>query len=270
MYWVVLFVLMLTPNYGLLYINSNRQMLSVVLTMLANLILIRNMDRSIKVNLISTVFYVILPIFIIYGATQIHTGAMAAYFLPLIYFYVKYRNNNIKWVAFSVCNILFFARFFMDPESIITSTLLMADDFELETFDAYLEEFTSSDRSFSMVGQPLYWIIMNLTLWAYDKLDKPHKFFAICGIIGIIGDGVVINTLARTLCYFNIYMIFLIPRLVECCEDHKSYNNLLFMRAFYAILLFYDIFLFYECQTAGLYYSRWAHFQTIFSAPHWM
>lgn len=270
MYWVVLFVLMLTPNYGLLYINSNRQMLSVVLTMLANLIFIRNMDCQIKGNMISAVFSVILPITFIYGATQIHTGATAAYLLPLIYLYVKYRENNTTWLAFGVCNALFFARYFINPESIIASTLLMADDFELETFGAYLEEFTSSDRTFSVVGQPLYWIIMNLSLWFYKELDRPHKFFAVCGIIGIIGDGIVINTLARTLCYFNIYMIFLIPRLVECCEEHKSINNVLFIRALFVILLLYDIFLFYQSQTAGLYYSRWMNFQTIFSAPHWI
>lgn len=271
MYWVVLFVLMLTPNYGLLYINSNRQMLSVVLTMLANLIFIRNMDRSFRDNFITTLFYVGLSILIIYGATQIHTGANVAYLLPLIYLFVKFRNKHNKWLAFGLLNVLFLVRFFMNPEGIIQSSLLMADDFDLETFDAYLEEFSSSsDRSFSMVGQPLYWIIMNLSLWFYEELDKPHKFFAICGIIGIIGDGFVINTLARTLCYFNIYMILLVPRLVECCEEHKTMNNLLFMRTFFCILIVYDIFLFYKCQTESLYYSKWTEFQTIFSAPHWI
>lgn len=271
MYWVVLFVLMLTPNYGLLYINSNRQMLSVVLTMLAVLLLIRNFEGTLKTNFITAVCYVIAAVFIIYGATQIHTGASAAYLLPLVYLYVKHRENPKKWLAFSICNALFFARFFMNPESIIESSLLLVDDFELETFDSYLEEFSSSsERSFSMIGQPLYWIIMNLSIWFYEELDKPHKLFAICGIIGIIGDGFVINTLSRILCYFNIYMILLVPRLVECCEEHKTMSNLLFMRAFFSILVVYDIFLFYKCQTESLYYSNWVHFQTIFSAPHWM
>lgn len=270
LYWVVLFVLMMNPHYGLLYINSNRQMLSVVFSMYAVILLLFNMENQLQQRFLRTLLISASAITLIYLGTQIHTGATFAYLLIFVYLYVKYRGTSQKWLMLLICNALYFSRFFIDFDDIMVISMFQSDDFDIAGFESYLEEFSNTDRSYSIVEQPLYFLIMNAAIWFYNELDTPHRFIAVCGMISIIGDGFVINTLARVLCYFNIYMIFLIPRLVECCEEHKTENSLIFVRSVYALLFMYGIFMFYKSQTQGIYYERWAHFQTIFSAPNWM
>ena len=270
LYWVVLFVLMMNPHYGLLYINSNRQMLSVVFSMFAVILMLYNMENRLLARFWRTIILSIGVVSLIYLGTQIHTGATFAYLLVPVYLYVKNRERSQKWLMLLIFNALYFSRFFLNIDDIMVISMFQVDDFDIAGFESYLEEFSNTDRSYSLVEQPLYFLIMNAAIWFYNELDTPHRFFAICGILGIIGDGFVINTLSRILCYFNIYMLFLIPRLVECCEEHKTENSLIFVRAVYTLLILYGLFMFYKCQTQGEYYTRWADFKTIFSAPHWM
>lgn len=270
LYWLVLFALMMNPGYGLLFINSNRQMLSVVFTMFTTLILLRNIDNRRILSFGKTAVWTVLAGVFVYLATKIHSGAYFAYLLLAVYVYVKYRECPKRWVMFLVCNALYFMRFFIEAEDSMLFSVIQLDDLELSTFQHYLTEISDASRSYSVVEQPLYFVIMNTTIYFYNALDKPYRFFAVCSLLGIIGDGFIINTLARILCYFKIYLLFFLPRLVEYVEANKTAHTTIFIRTFYTIYVLYYIFMFYKSQTQSEYYMRWSHFQTILSAPQWL
>ena len=87
-YWLSIFVFFIRPENALLLFNSNRMSIALFFTMVAVFVLIWNYKCSKRYDIVK----VLIALVCINSASQVHSGAVFAYLLPLFYLTVKYIN----------------------------------------------------------------------------------------------------------------------------------------------------------------------------------
>lgn len=268
-YWLVIFVLMLRIDYGLLLINSNRQTISVILSMYAVLVLLKSEKyKFLRIKDIS-ILGLILAVLILYACTQIHTAAIMSFIIIPIYLFVKLvESPNIK-ILLIICNILFISKFFIDMTFLEPYLLNYLNDSNIEGFDEYLALLNISDNTYSIVEQPLICAIINISLLYYDKMDLSYKYFSLLYVVGIIIDGYMSGNLSRSTQYLHIYIIFLIPILICYLNKVRGINFRVARKILYIVIVCYIIYSFQKYVNTE-YYNNWNNFKTVFEAPKWL
>lgn len=268
-YWVVVFILMLRIDYGLLLINSNRQTLSVILSMYAVLVLLDSEKiKFLNIKNIS-IIGIITSLVILYACTLIHTAAIMGFLIIPIYLFVKLiKSPNIK-LLLVIYNTLFFLKFFIDMTFIEPYLLDYLNESNIEGFDEYTSLFDISNISYSLVEQPIYFVILNVIILNYNKMDLNMKFFSLLYITGLILSGYMVGNLVRTTQYLYIYLIFIIPYLIVLYHKKYNINFIIIKRFIYLTLILYSIYSFQK-NINNEYYKEWKNFTTIFSASKWI
>lgn len=268
-YWLVIFVLMIRIDYGLLLINSNRQTLSVILTMYAVLVLLNSHKTSALTIKGIPILHIIVSSIIIYAATKIHSAAFFAFIIIPIFLCVTLVKGNYKLPIFIICNILFIGRFIFDVTSLEPILTTQLNQSNITGFDHYLELFDTSSKVYSFIDQPIYIVIMNLTIFFYPKMNFNLKFFSALTICGIILGGYMMGNLYRITQYLYIYLIFIIPSIVYYWSQTGNQFLKRIRIPLYCIMLSYCLYSFNK-NLQGNYYKKWNNFTTIFEAPKWL
>lgn len=267
-YWLSLFWFMTSEDHALLYINSNRQTLSIFFSIIAVILIIYSIKvKDIKAKLISYSFAVIMLI----GATNIHTGSILSFiflFMPL--FIKTFSKAKTKYLLIFF-NILFISRFFLDASKYQYLISLILGD-QVMYWSGYIEELaTASSLGFSIIKTLIYLIYLNLLVLFYKYQSISGKCFFIASIIAIILSGFAVNTLSRTLLFFNFYHIISFPYIIKGLKrtNYKILNQ--YTNWFLIIVLLYLSYIFFRMTLFSQfdYYMKWIDFKTIFQAPNW-
>ena len=268
-YWITIFILMLRIDYGLLFINSNRQTLSVILSMYAVLILLQtNRLQYLKYKKIP-ILKILIAGSILYAATQIHSAALLSYIIiPIYLFVILIPKPNIK-VLLIIFNILFIGRYFFDMSSHTHLFQEILNNAAVEGFDGYLNALDTSTKTYSMIDQPIYLFLVNSAIYFYPKMNKSMRFFSLSFTIGTIIGGYMLGNLHRTTQYLYIYLIFLAPTLVYYWNHTRNINFNKIKMPLYCIMILYCIYSFQK-NLQGEYHKKWNNFTTIFEAPKWI
>lgn len=265
-YWLSIFVFLIRPQNALLLFNSNRMSIAVMFTMIAVFVLVWNFKCRMRYDIVK----VIIALWCINAASQVHSGAAFAYLLPFLYLIVKYIDVTKYNILFIVCNILFLGRFFFSLES-YTDYFLSADMAAgFEDYYIYSENLETADKAYSLLETILYFIPMNYALLSYKKMKPEFKFFTLCFTLAMIMNGFLTSNLGRILQFYHIYMVVLIPYLVQMVRKETSKMYRQYSKPIMVYMLLYSTFAFYSAMQGYLYY-RWNNLQTtIFDAPSWM
>lgn len=268
-YWLVVFVLMLRINYGLLFINSNRQTISVILSMYAVLVLLHNKSfRFLKIRGIS-IFSLAIAILILFACTLIHTAAYMSFLIIPIYLFVRLvKNPNIK-ILLIICNVCFISKFFINLTFLEPYLLDYLGNAETEGFDHYLSLLDIDSNVYSLAEQPIYLAIINVTLLYYNRMNFPQRFFSILYVVGIILNGYLLGNLSRATQYMYIYLIYLVPILVAYLNQVKKAKFRAIKEVVFTIIICYVIYAFLKYINSE-YYMNWTNFKTVFEAPKWL
>ena len=271
-YWVSIFILMIKVNYGLLFINSNRQTLSVICVMVAVLFMLKvKMPKSLRdINIL----YIILSIVFFIAAPKIHSSAYISYIIIPIYLIIRYIHRPNRLILYVLCNILYVSRFFIDAGSYQLFASLYLNSLqieEIEFFDKYLEGLDNENLISSRFNQVVEWTMMNLIIGYYHKLTHEHRLFGMMWIISYLLGGFLIHTLARITVYFYIYLIYVAPKIFELIYEKVDKKNALLMSVYTVILVFFlnNFRVNMVENEEGRYYYRWHTFKTVFQAPEW-
>ena len=267
-YWLVIFVLMLRIDYGLLLINSNRQTISVILSMYAVLVLLKSEKyKFLRIKDIS-ILGLILAVLILYACTQIHTAAIMSFLIIPIYLFVKLvKSPNIRVLLF-ICNILFISKFFIDMTFLEPYLSTFLNESNKEGFDSYLTLLDTSNMTYSIIEQPIYLFIMNFIIFNYKVMPTNIRFFSTLYVVGLLLNGYMVGNLSRSSQYLYIYLIFVIPALIVLCNK-KNDNFIRLKKIVYFILIVYSIYSFQKSINHD-YYSKWKNFKTVFNASKWI
>lgn len=268
-YWITIFILMLRIDYGLLLINSNRQTLSVILSMYAVLILLQtNKLHYLKYKKIP-ILKILVAGSILYAATQIHSAAFLSYIIiPIYLFVILIPRPNIKMLLI-VFNILFIGRYFFDVSSHTHLFQEILNSAAVEGFDGYLNALDTSTKTYSMIDQPIYLFLINSAIYFYPKMNTSMRFFSLSFTIGTIIGGYMVGNLYRSTQYLYIYLVFLAPALVFYWNHMRNINFNKIKMPLYCIMILYCIYSFQKNLQDG-YYKKWNDFTTIFEAPKWL
>ena len=262
-YWLAIFIFVLRIDLCLLFINSNRQTLSLMFVLLSNIIMLTNTER--KNSYISYLKYFI-SLTLIFAATQIHTAAILGYISIPVFLFCKYYKSINKLFTISlfiVCNILFWGRYFINLDSDIFITLM--ESYEMDGFSGYMESLNLK-QSRSIPETILYCTIMNLGILMYKRMSVHMRFFATLSIIGIIMMGYMFENLKRATQYYYVYLIILIPYIIEQIKELNYFKSYSLIKITYSIVILFCIYSFIGGIKKNIIYHKWDNFQTIFSS----
>ena len=270
LYWIAIFILMLNVKYGLLLINTNRQTLALLLSMVGIIYL----DKSIlNKSSIKSINYILLSILFFYLSPKVHSSSNIVFLIIPIYLFTRYVKSPNRLFLFLLFNILFLMRFWVDAQQYQLAIYLNWDKVELEGMDfmgKYLDEIENS--SGSVIALIIDLFIMNATIYYYKKLGIIYRLFAILWILSFIMGGFLTSSLARVTLYFYVYLIFILPKIIELMYEQFGRKNLI-VNCLWLIIFAYVIFTFgkqMSNDTEGYYYYRWSHFHTLFESPEWI
>lgn len=272
-YWLSLFVFFIRPENALLLFNSNRMSIAVMFTMIAVFVLIRNYKCSKRNDIIK----ILIALVCVRAATQVHSGAVFAYLLPILYLLTKSIDITKYNILLIVCNVLFIGRYFFSLEG-YTDYFLTTDIVAgFEEYHQYADNLDTTNMSKSLLESILYLIPMNYALISYKRMKPEFKFFTLCFTLAMILNGYLFSNLGRTLQVYHIYMVVLIPYLVQLLLNEKSvfykengsHLGIDIGKLAMAYMLLYSVYAFTQAMQ-GYLYCRWNDFQTtIFDAPMW-
>ena len=256
--WFTLAIFLLRVNFAFTYIDTNRQTLAIMCTMLG-LFCVMNPPGWIK-NKIT--LYIICAALLI-AAVNIHTSAIIA--LPIFFFpwiCEKIRNTKFLWIFMGV----YFFSYFVDFNAI--SSLVgryMLGSNNLSGFAHYAEEI--AERSKSIVEQGIYGILLFFLIYKFDNFRVEEKPLVLSVIVFISLQGYAMYTMMRALFYYQVYSIFVVPLLFRNMLASKRYKLLVY--GFFTVFIAYCLFSF-ERDIVHENFENWANFKTIFSAPVWL
>lgn len=275
-YWVTIFLLMINVKYGLLLINTNRQTLALLLFMIGLLFFDKtNLDKSSnqKTNSLNIILYFVIGIILFSLSPKVHSSSNIIFWAIPIYFFAKYVKSPNRLSLFIILNFLFLLRYFVDAQQYQFAIYLNWDKVDLEGMDfmgKYLDEIDNS------TGRTIVTIIelffMNVFIYYYNKLGIMYRIFVLLWISNFILGGFLTGSIARVTLYFDIYLIFIIPKIFELMYEQFGKKNVI-VNSIWMIIFAYFIFTFVKQMTndtEGYYYYRWNNFKTIIESPEWI
>lgn len=272
-YWLTIFIFLFRIEFGLLFINSIRQSLSVMLTMIGVYLLLTYEDSKKKSSrpVISRLMYIGVLIVCILAASKIHTGAIAALLIIPIYIlsnWVKTIPSKAIIRTLIICDTIFLTKYFIDISILQNYLALYINLDNYEGFDHYVEELAIGLDGFSRVEETLKLLMMNGFIICLNKFNKQERFFAFMAIAYFVLAGFFSSTLSRVLEYMYVYIIFVAPIMFKHLNAIKESNFTTLRPIIYLFMTTICLYTFIG-NLNHQYYERWNNFQTILSQPLW-
>lgn len=265
-YWLTIFILMLRIDYGLLFINSNRQTLAVFISMISMLVLMYNkFSKNSSLYKFQEFIKCVAVVLIIKYAAGIHTSAYMTLVIIPIYFITKY-VNKISTPLILLFNALFLMRYIIDPSIFKIYTLNLFGELGFQDYYSVYLEGDGIATNNNIYTDILYLLIMNTTLIYYKNLSHPIKVMGIMVILSIILGAFLSGNLFRINQYLYVYMIFLVPYIVDFWKTIK-WNSFLPQKKIIAALMILFCLYSFEMQLRDKYYYKWKDFKTILFVP---
>ena len=270
-YWVTIFLLMINVKYGLLLIDTNRQTLALLLSMAGIVFL----DKSAlyKDSSFKSFCFFILSIVFFYLSPKVHSSSNIVFLTIPLFLYGRYVKSPNRFFLFLLFNTLFLLRFYIDTRQYQLAIYLNWDKVDLEGMDLmgkYLDEIENTSGSFIITIIEL--LFMNVFIYFYNKMGTIYRLFALLWMLSFILGGFLTGSLARVTLYFYVYLIFIIPKIIELLYEKYGSKNAI-VNICITLIFAYFLFTFVKQMTNttdGYYYYRWHHFQTLFQAPEWI
>lgn len=268
-YWLTIFALMSSVGYGVLFINSNRQCLSLSFVLIGVLFMISGKEYKLKIPFIKSEWtkYVLALLFFYLGS-QCHSAAyISILLLPIWWVSHKFKGNY--WILLAIiCNILYFARAFIDVTWIQNYVNLFVSASDVGDVEGYFEYMNSSDSTTTLSGGITSFAIITIVCYYYRELSKVMKFFAISWFFGYLISSYFTGNVNRLGEYFYIYFIFLIPNILSTIVKTKfNLTKYIGIFAFVIYIGYNSIHCYTQMQTKMFF--RWLDYQSVFDAPKW-
>jgi len=266
-YWISIAVLVLYSGNALLMINSNRQTWALMSTIIGTLFLfgqipIKSISSYEKSRIIAALFFYVIARFI-------HGGAIFALGLIPLYYMSKWIKKMDSIIVVAFFNILYCTRFFWDASILQQLSIYYYGALGLDHFDQYIEEISVVEKQ-PIVFNTIFFIIMNVILLTYHKLNPFMRFAALAMLVDCIFSAYLTGNIQRILQYYYIYSIVLIPNVFQVLNIER-YSYFYVLRYSIATILLalisYDL---HKVITTSFVYEKWNNFTTIFEAPYWM
>lgn len=268
-YWLTIFALMSSVGYGVLFINSNRQCTSLIFVLIGVLFIISQRKIKFKIPLIKVEWakYIIACILFFMGA-QCHSAAYVSFLLPLIWLIsAKFKGSN--WIAMAViCNILYFARAFIDVTWIQDYADLFITSSDVGHVEGYLENMDSSEASSTVTGGIVTFSIITIFCYYYRSLPRIIKFFSLSWFFGYLVASYFNGNVNRLGEYFYIFFIFAMPNIFSLVIREKNRSVKTLGLIAFALYLGYNTIHCYTQMHTYLYH-RWLNYKSVFNAPVW-
>lgn len=268
-YWLTIFALMSNVGYGVLFINSNRQCISLCLVLVGVLFMISERRFKIKIPLfrIEWTKYA-LALFFFYLGSQCHSAAYISFLLLPIWIISHFFKGN-QWIILAIiCNFLYFMRAFIDVTWIQNYVDLFISVSDLGNVEDYLDSMDSSESITTLSGGLTNFSIITMICYYYRKLTPIMKFFTISWYFGFLISNYFTGNVNRLGEYFYIFFIFVIPNILfHVMNTKNSMVKHLEIIAFTIYLGYGSIHCYTQMQTR--LYHRWLNYKSIFEAPKW-
>ena len=273
-YWLSIFIFLFRIEFGLLFINSIRQSLSLMLTMIGVYFLLTSDNKkrfAIGKIMNNKLIYILFLLICIFAASLIHRGAIAALIILPIYLI----SNNIKKISPTVltvmliiANTIFLTKYFVNITFLQNYLNLYIGMDNYEGFEHYVEELAVGLDGFSRVEETLKLLMMNGFIICLNKFNKQERFFAISAITYFILAGFLSSTLSRVLEYIYVYIIFVAPTMFTIVNTMKGMAINTLRPLIYILMTMICLYTF-KGNLNHKYYERWNNFKTILSQPYW-
>src|SRR5574344_60620 len=144
-YWLALFVMMSDNSFLWLWINSQRQTLSMMCTSISVLFLIYNKKGMSKMSKSRYLINWIFAISFLLIAYNIHSASFAAILFLLIPFALPLVDKTSNIILFIVVSVLYISRFFLSFDTVSNlGGLLLANNSGLnDGFGVYMDDFSN-------------------------------------------------------------------------------------------------------------------------------
>lgn len=263
-WWVALSVFLLNPAMCFMMVNTNRQYITVSISLVIVLILIKAYENK---SLFKIRLWVLIALLYM-ASINIHTGAYGSLIIVAIPFLVPIVERTKFRTLFLIVNFLYFLRYFINLDIYQTFFSFQLESLDMTTYDNYVEELDNSNRASSIIIESINLLILNGSVYFFRNKEASTQFIYLMTIIWIIADGFMIRTLGRILVYLSIMLIYAIPLLVK---DVRDSNLKSWLTPVYVISYLYLIFTFAKATIFGPnpFYMRWVDYHSVFFAPQW-
>lgn len=270
LYWVTIALFMLRGEFGLLFINSNRQCWSLMFSILAVLFLSEKIHVRIRFPLIKEKWTKYLfAVILIYAGSQCHSAAYAAFLLIPLYVLSNF-YRGCKWLLLAiVCNIIYILKAFVDTSFLQVYLLNMSGGLDLEHVDNYIEQIGETYNNNSLYEMSCFCLIITLVCYYYRRMDQPMRFYAIAWFIGIIMYSYLPSNVARMGEYMYYYLLLVLPVVVSYFRKEKQETIRAVRPLCFSILIFYAVWGSWKQMHIYLY-ERWLDYVSVFEAPWWI
>lgn len=270
LYWVSIALFMLRGEFGLLFINSNRQCWSLMFSILAVLFLQEKIHVRIKLPFVKGKWtkYLFAAI-LIYAGSQCHSAAYAAFLLiPLYVLSVFYKGS--KWLLLAVvCNAIYIMKAFLDTSFLQIYLLDLSGGLDLEHVDHYIEQIGESYNNNSIYEMSCYGMIITLVCYYYRRMAQPMRFYAMAWFVGLILYNYLPGNGARMGEYMYYYLLLVLPVIISFFRKEKRGIIMVVRPVCFSILMFYTAWGSWG-QMHTYLYERWMDYVSVFEAPFWI
>lgn len=268
-YWASIFVLMAYHDNGLLLINSNRQTIALVFTIIGVLFLQGDYTficKKMKIN--KNIVKYLIAILCFISAINIHGGAFPSMgIIPLYYLSGKITKLNKMPILMVFCSLYLLPRFF-DCSFLKDIFFVLLKISDVKAFEEYAADISlgATGSIVSMIFALFIIIALSLT---YHIIPQNIRFFSLCVLAEYVFGGFFTSNLHRIMQYYYIYSIIAVPYVFFSLKksEYKELRNFSRVYCLLAIVLYTHSF--YAVVTEQEIYNRWVNFQTIFDAPLW-
>ena len=270
LYWVTITLFMLRCEFGLLFINSNRQCWSLMFSILAVLFLQDKIHLRIKVPFVKDKWtkFVYASI-LIYAGSQCHSAAYAAFLLIPLYV-LSYFYKGSKWVLLAIiCNVTYVMKAFLDTSFLQVYLMGLSGGLELEHVDQYIEQIGEEYNNNSVYEMSCYCLIITLVCYYYRCMTQPMRFFATAWFVGFIMYSYLPSNVARMGEYMYYYLLLVLPTAIFYFRKEKQKIIKVVRPVCLSILMFYAMWSSWT-QMHMYLYERWMDYVSVFDAPRWV
>lgn len=268
LYWITIAIFMLRTDYALLFINSNRQCISVIFSILAMLVLTEKIKLPFDISFGNlNIGKFIMAFILLYIGSQCHSAAYISFLMIPIYC-MSHLYKGRSWIIMAIImNTLYIGRIFFNITSWQLYMTMFIDATNLTNVNQYVELLDSSKIYNSFMLMSTDCLLITASCFFYRKMSTNQKYIVLLWLTGVIMNAYMTENLARMAEYFYCYLIILLPILV-----YFSIRNLS-TRPIYLIALIYILsyYGYYSWRTMhSILYGRWLDYVSIFNAPNWI
>lgn len=266
-YWITIFILMMRVYLGFMMINSNRQSIALIFTMISlYIILCNNETKTLKYKII------LLSALLLFSSVFIHASAcFAILFIPIFLFLPILHRLKTKYIIV-IFNVIFFTRYFVNPEILMDSILKYWTIFGDESYYNYLTEIEDANFVNSFFEQFFNWLIIMMSSIYFKKMTKSSQLFAISYLSSLFFQTFFGANIQRVMIYLSIYVIFLVPNIVNIINISINKRNRLIPNLLYGLMLTFCIISYFKniyLSSSTSNHYKWRNFKTIFEADTW-